>query len=86
VQIIAPGFINTDVSTKLLTEDGSTWGVKSKAQEKGMKPEACAASIVKALKTDKVHVGIGGYEMYSVPVKKHFPKMFYWLMRRMQPE
>jgi dehydrogenase/reductase SDR family protein 7B len=36
VLIVSPGFINTDVSTKLLREDGTEYGIKSDAQEKGM--------------------------------------------------
>jgi short-subunit dehydrogenase len=85
VLIIAPGFINTDVSTKLLMEDGKPYGVKSEAQEKGMKAADCARGIVNALKSNREHKFIGGYEIFSVYVKQFFPKLFYWLMRRMTP-
>lgn len=86
VQIIAPGFINTDVSTKLITEDGTPWGVKSKAQEKGMLASVCANRIVSAIKGNSEHKYIGGYEIFSVYVKQFFPRLFYKLMRKMSPE
>lgn len=85
VQIIAPGFINTDVSTKLITEDGSPYGVKSQAQEKGMKASDCARGIVNAIKGNSDHKFVGGYEIFSVYVKQFFPRLFYRLMRVMTP-
>ena len=83
VLIATPGFINTDVSTKLLKEDGTAYGIKSDAQEKGMSATDCAKGIVKAIKNDRDHKYIGNYEIFSVYVKQFFPKMFFRLMRRM---
>lgn len=83
VLIATPGFINTDVSTKLLKEDGTAYGIKSDAQEKGMSALNCAKGIIKAIKNDRDHKYIGKYEIFSVYVKQYFPKMFYKLMRRM---
>ena len=83
VLIVSPGFINTDVSTKLLREDGSQYGVKSDAQEKGMSAMACAKGIIKAVKGNRNHKYVGKYEIFSVYVKQYFPRMFYKLMRRM---
>lgn len=83
VIIVAPGFINTDVSTKLLKEDGSAYGIKSDAQEKGMSANDCAKGIVKAIIAGKDHKYVGGYEIFSVFVKQYFPKLFYRLMRKM---
>ncbi len=86
VLIVSPGFINTDVSTKLLTETGNSYGIKSEAQNKGMSPIACATSIVKAIKGNRDHKYIGGYELFSVVVKQFFPKVFNMLMRKMTKE
>jgi len=86
VLIATPGFINTDVSTKLLKEDGTAYGIKSDAQEKGMSALNCAQGIIKAIKNDRDHKYIGKYEIFSVYVKQYFPKMFYKLMRRMTKE
>ena len=86
VLIVSPGFINTDVSTKLLREDGTEYGIKSDAQEKGMKASDCANGILKAIKSNKDHKFVGGYEIFSVYVKQYFPKIFYKLMRKMTKE
>lgn len=86
VTIVSPGFINTEVSTKLLKEDGTPYGIKSDAQEKGMSPMDCAKGIVKAINKGKDHKYVGGYEIFSVYVKQYFPKIFYKLMRKMTKE
>ncbi|HEY0030191.1 MAG TPA: SDR family oxidoreductase [Bacteroidia bacterium] len=86
VLIATPGFINTDVSTKLLKEDGSAYGIKSDAQEKGMSAADCAKGIINAIKNDRDHKYVGKYEIFSVYIKQYFPKMFYKLMRKMTKE
>jgi dehydrogenase/reductase SDR family protein 7B len=83
VLIVSPGFINTDVSTKLLKEDGTPYGIKSDAQEKGMSAMDCAKGIIKAVKGNRDHQYVGKYEIFSVYVKQYFPKIFYKLMRKM---
>lgn len=86
VLIASPGFINTDVSTKLLREDGSAYGIKSESQDKGMSATDCAKGIVKAIKGNRDHKFVGKYEIFSVYVKQYFPKIFYRLMRKMTKE
>ncbi|MDP1747132.1 MAG: SDR family oxidoreductase [Bacteroidota bacterium] len=86
VLIVSPGFINTDVSTKLLTEDGNQYGIKSDAQEKGMTATDCAKGIVQAIKGGSNHKYVGGYELFAVFVKQVIPKTFYKLMRKMTKE
>jgi len=86
VLIVSPGFIDTDVSVKLLTENGSAYGIKSDAQKKGMSAMECAKGIVKAIKGSENHKYVGGYELFSVYVKQFLPKTFYKLMRKMTKE
>jgi short-subunit dehydrogenase len=86
VLIVSPGFINTDVSTKLLLENGAEYGVKSESQNKGMSASDCAKGILNAIKSDRDHKYVGGYEIFSVYVKQYFPKLFYKLMRKMTKE
>jgi short-subunit dehydrogenase len=86
VLIASPGFINTDVSTKLLREDGSAYGIKSEAQEKGMSALDCAKGIINAVKSNRDHKYVGKYEIFSVYVKHYFPALFYKLMRKMTKE
>lgn len=86
VLIASPGFINTDVSTKLLKEDGSPYGIKSESQKKGLSAEDCAKGILKAIKENRNHKYVGKYEVFSVYVKQFLPKLFYKLMRKMTKE
>ena len=86
VLIVSPGFINTDVSTKLLKEDGTAYGIKSDSQNKGMSASDCAKGIIKAIKSNRDHKYVGNYEIFSVYVKQFFPKIFYRLMRKMTKE
>jgi len=86
VLIVSPGFINTDVSTKLLMENGKEYGIKSESQNKGMSPADCAGGILKAIKGNRDHKYVGGYEIFSVYVKQYFPRIFYKLMRKMTKE
>ncbi|MEO6902217.1 MAG: SDR family oxidoreductase [Bacteroidia bacterium] len=86
VLIVSPGFINTDVSTKLLKEDGTAYGIKSDSQNKGMNANECAKRIINAIKKNYDHKYIGNYEIFSVYVKQLFPKIFYKLMRKMTKE
>ena len=83
VLIVSPGFINTDVGIKSLTENGSEFNKKSPAQKNGMDPKDCAKAIINAIKGNNHHKYIGNYEVFSVYVKQFFPKIFYKLMRRM---
>jgi short-subunit dehydrogenase len=69
-----------------LRDDGSAYGVKSDAQQKGMSPEDCAKGIVKAIKGNRNHKYVGKYEIFSVYVKQYLPKLFYRLMRKMTKE
>lgn len=82
VLLVCPGFINTDVDTKLLTETGKPYGIKSEMLKKGMPPTKCAHEIVLAIKSNAEHKYIGGYEIFSVYVKQFFPQLFYKLMRK----
>lgn len=86
VLIVSPGFINTDVSTKLLKEDGTAYGIKSDSQEKGMSAMDCAKGIINAVKSNRDHKYVGKYEIFSVYVKHYFPQLFYRLMRKMTKE
>jgi short-subunit dehydrogenase len=86
ILIVSPGFINTDVSTKLLKEDGTAYGIKSDSQNKGMSSKDCAARIINAIKNNHNHKYIGKYEIFSVYIKQLFPKLFYKLMRKMTKE
>lgn len=78
VGILSPGFINTSVTLSSLGPDGQPIGTNSVAQEKGMAPEKLAQTFLRKTTKRKVpkHLTIGGYERFSVPFKRHFPRLF----------
>ncbi|MFN3951768.1 MAG: SDR family NAD(P)-dependent oxidoreductase [Thermaurantimonas sp.] len=82
VQIVSPGFINTEVTYNSLTGDGSKLRKNSPAQEKGMSTEKFASRLIHVIKSGKEHVYIGGVEVVSVYLKRWFPTLFYYLMRK----
>ncbi|MCE2496255.1 MAG: SDR family NAD(P)-dependent oxidoreductase [Flavobacteriales bacterium] len=81
IQVIAPGFIKTDVTVKSLDGEGKPYGQNSPAQEKGMDPKKCAIKIKKIMKSKKPFAYVGGWELGSIPFKTIAPRMFFWAMR-----
>lgn len=83
VLLVSPGFINTNVTLKAVTGDGSANNKNSPAQENGMKTEVFAKKFVAALKSNRNHKYIGGKELLTIPFKTFFPNLFYKLMGKM---
>ncbi|MBC6365173.1 SDR family oxidoreductase [Algoriphagus sp. AK58] len=82
VTMICPGFIRTKVSINALTADGSPLGEMDEAQAKGMSPEACAAEMFDAIRSQKEEVYIGGKETLAVYLKRFFPGIFSKILRK----
>ena len=83
VLLVSPGFINTDVTKKAVTGDGSAYNQNSPAQENGMKTEVFAKKFIAALKSNRNHKYIGSKELLTVPFKTFCPNTFYKLMGKM---
>ncbi len=81
VQIIAPGFIKTDVTVKSLDGEGKPYGQNSPAQEKGMDPKQCAIKIKRIMRSGKPIAYVGGWELGSIPFKTLAPRLFFATMR-----
>ena len=79
IGLVSPGFINTNVTLSSLGPDGKPIGTNSVAQEKGMLPAELAKRFMKKAdrKHPPKHLFIGGYERFSVPFKRYFPKIFF---------
>lgn len=86
VTIISPGFINTDVTYKSLTADGSALNQNSVAQEKGMSSVKCAKKIITAIENKRWHKYIGGVETFMPMVKWMAHKPFFWLMNKLSKQ
>jgi len=83
VLLVAPGFINTNVTLNAITADGGKHNKNSPAQENGMKTDVFAKKFIAALKSNKIHKYIGKKELLSIPFKTLFPSTFYNIMFKM---
>lgn len=79
VQIVSPGFINTEVSKNALLADGSKWNVMSPAQANGMNPATFAKKLLKGIESEKRKVYIGGKELLAVLIHKFSPSLLFFL-------
>ncbi|CAN1565382.1 DltE Short-chain dehydrogenases of various substrate specificities [Spirosomataceae bacterium] len=75
VTMICPGYIQTDISINAIGADGSQHGQMDSNQANGIPVEVCARKIVKAIKSDKSEIYIGGKEVLGVYLKRFFPKI-----------
>lgn len=81
ISIICPGFIKTSVTLNALTADGSKQNSMDDAQANGMPADECAAQIIKAIRSGKKEVYIGGKEKYGVLIKRFLPGLFSKIVR-----
>lgn len=81
VTLVCPGYIRTDVSINAFAGDGSKFNQMDKNQERGMKPEECAARILDAVAREKEEVLIGGKEKQAVRLKRFWPSRLSKLVR-----
>ncbi len=81
IQVVSPGFIQTQVTLNSLTADGAALGKNSPAQEKGMPTSVFAKKLMKVMAGSKFHSYIGRKELLAVPLHALFPRLFYKLLK-----
>jgi short-subunit dehydrogenase len=81
VTMICPGFIDTNVTHQPLIDDRATHKM-DEAQYKGKSPAWCASKIVSAIQKQKQEVYIRGREVLAVYIKRFFPKIFSFVIRK----
>lgn len=81
VTMIVPGLINTEITIHSLTGDGRISGKMQKAVANGISPEKCARQMIKAVAREKNEAIIGGKEIYSVWLKRFFPRLWDSMIR-----
>jgi short-subunit dehydrogenase len=83
VTLAAPGFVKTNVSLNAFVGDGSKANVMDEAQANGISAEACAKTIIKAMRKGKREIYVGK-ESYGVYVKRFFPGLFASMIKRVK--
>lgn len=81
IQVVSPGFINTNVTINSLKPDGSKMDKNSSAQENGMPSSKFVKKLRKVMAGKKFHTYIGGKELLAVPLHGLLPSLFYKLLR-----
>lgn len=83
VTTICPGYIKTQISYNALDSSGNKHGKMDDNQAHGMTADVFAQKALKAIKTNKREVYIGGaYEVFGVYLKRFLPSTVYRMVRK----
>ena len=82
VQVVSPGFIQTQVMLNSIKPDGTPYNTQGKAQEKGMPLADFVKKFNKVIAGRKFHYYIGRRELLAVPAHALARTLFYKLLRR----
>jgi short-subunit dehydrogenase len=85
VSIIIPGRIKTNISSNSLNKEGKPRRITDESLEKGMSVESAAKKIIRQLGNQKKEIPVGGKEMIMLPIRRFFPRLFYYLAARVKP-
>jgi len=85
VTTILPGYIKTNISIHALNEHGEKYGKMDPNQAKGLDVNITAEAILKAINTGKNEFFIGGkLEALGLFVKRFFPALLFWMIRKIK--
>ncbi|MEL7119185.1 MAG: SDR family oxidoreductase [Bacteroidota bacterium] len=83
VQIICPGYVNTNISRNAVTADGSKHGILDPSTAKGLTPEDFAQRMLKAILSNKAEVYICGLkERMGLYLKRFAPSLLNRVVRK----
>lgn len=77
VNIICPGFVQTNVAKNALIGDGTLQGTEDVATEGGMSVKEFSIKCVKSIEDNKMESYIGKKEILGVYLKRFFPKLLH---------
>ena len=84
VLMVSPGKIKTNVSINAEAGTGSH-NKMDESHENALSPESCARQIIKGILKDKEELFIGGKELLAVKLKRFFPGLFGYVIRKQSP-
>lgn len=84
VTIISPGRIKTNISLNALTRNGKTYNRMDDGQAHGMNADACAKKIVKAIKSERKEVLVGGKELIMVYIRRFLPALYHRIVSKIK--
>lgn len=84
VTILCPGFVQTNVSINALTGTGEKTNKMDDVTAKGYTPEEFAHKALKAIKSEKSEILIGGKELLLIYIKRFFPRLLSVILKRVK--
>ncbi len=84
VTIVCPGRVKTNISFSAVKSDGSAHGKMDDGQRNGVSAEKCAQAIDKAIRRKSPEILVGKAELIPVYLKRYFPALFYFLIKRIK--
>lgn len=84
ITLAMPGFVQTQVSINALAGDGRPHGQMDAVQANGMSAEQCAKRIFKAVRRRRPQVIIAGPEGAAVYLKRLWPGLYRFVIRRVK--
>ncbi len=85
VLMVCPGKIKTNISVNALSANGIAHNVMDKSHVNAMSAERCAEIIISGIINNKEEILVGGKELLIVKIKRLFPKLFGYLIRKQSP-
>jgi dehydrogenase/reductase SDR family member 7B len=80
--IVTPGFVNTGITLRSYTGDGSRYGEIDSSLAKGLSPQDCARRIYDGVQKGKSEFFVGGIkERAALILKRILPSLLFRLVR-----
>ena len=86
VTMVCPGRVQTNISLYALSKDGVAHGRMDAGQAGGISAEKAAKKILRAIRSRKPEVLVGGKELLMVWFKRFLPGLNRLLARKIKPE
>ncbi|MDH5400529.1 MAG: SDR family NAD(P)-dependent oxidoreductase [Cyclobacteriaceae bacterium] len=82
ITLLVLGSINTGMSENALKGDGQRYNIKDPMLVNGLSLEKCVSKILDGVANEKREAHIGGTDIFAITLKRFFPRLFYWMMKR----
>lgn len=84
ISIVCPGFVKTNVTFNALLADGTILSKMGAGQMQGMSTEKFSRKLIPQLAKRKKEIYIGGREVFAVYIKRFFPRLLDWILKRVR--
>lgn len=85
VTMFSPGRVRTNISLHAVDKDGKSRGIMDPGQANGISPQTCARKMIRTMKRGRRDVLIGGSELAMVYIYKYARRLYYRMVRKMNP-